>query len=284
MTLSLIMATYGDDKIPFIKDFLLSINNQSFSDFELIVVDQNEDNAIEKVIRDGKWQFNINYLKSSPGLSKARNLGLKSAKGRIVSFPDDDCLYTEDLLLNINNFFNRNKDIDLLAIDTRDTITLEKLPYTKKVSGDFEIKKDNIFKTITSISIFCKNHGTFFFDEKLGLGTKFPSCEEFDFVTAYLKHNKRCFFTDRFYVLHANHTDLNNDVLIKKIKKHALGHGAYFKKHLHFIFPTVFYNMLISPIGGFLLGLITFNFNKSRIYWSFLVTRLKGFITFKTTR
>ena len=60
MTLSLIMATYGDDKIPFIKDFLLSINNQSFSDFELIVVDQNEDNAIEKVIRDGKWQFYIN--------------------------------------------------------------------------------------------------------------------------------------------------------------------------------------------------------------------------------
>jgi glycosyltransferase involved in cell wall biosynthesis len=275
------MATYGEERAPLINDFLLSLKEQSFIDFELIVVDQNEGTIVHDLVKDDKWLFPIKYLKSEPGLSRARNVGLVEAKGRIICFPDDDCIFPLGLLNDINHYFKNNEEIDLLAIDTRDTRTLEKLPYTKKAIGDFKITKNDIFKTITSISIFGKNFGDVFFDEKLGLGTAFHSCEEFDFVTQYLKQSKKCFFTDKFYVLHPNHIELSNKLLLEKIKKHGLGHGAYFKKHLKFILPTVLYYMIVSPIGGFILGVLTLNFSKAKMYWTFFVVRLRGFLTFK---
>ncbi len=274
------MATYGTQKLPLIKEFLSSIHEQEYKDFELIVVDQNKDESVKQLLDSEDWNFSFKYLKSEPGLSKARNVGLDYAKGEIVAFPDDDCLYTKNLLKDINTFFEEKPEIDVLAIDTRDTITLEKLPYTKKVSGDFEFFKNDIFKTVTSISIFCKNYNSVRFDERLGLGTKHGSCEEFDFVTQFFKRKSRCFFTDKFHVLHPDHSDLNVGSLVDKIKKHALGHGAYFKKHLLFILPTALYYMFISPIGGMIIHAFKFDFDKTKMYYFFLTTRLKGFLTF----
>ncbi|WP_159092152.1 glycosyltransferase family 2 protein [Aquimarina sp. Aq107] len=279
-TFSLILATYGTQKIPLIKEFLFSINEQEYEDFELIIVDQNKDQSVKQLLDSKDWNFSFNYLKSSPGLSKARNVGLDAAKGHIVAFPDDDCLYTNNLLKRVDAFFKEKSEIDVLAIDTRDTISLKKLPYTKKVSGDFEFFKNDIFKTVTSISIFCKNYENIRFDERLGLGTRHSSCEEFDFVTQFFKRKSRAFFTDKLQVLHPDHSDLNFALIIKKIKKHALGHGAYFKKHLIFILPTALYYMLVSPLGGMVINIFKFNFEKTKMYYYFLATRLKGFLTF----
>ena len=40
----------------------------------------------------------IRHLRSSPGLSHARNVGLAAATGEVLAFPDDDCWYSPDLL------------------------------------------------------------------------------------------------------------------------------------------------------------------------------------------
>ncbi len=280
MTFSLAVATLGIDKRSCIEELLESLNRQQFQDFEVILIDQNAGNEIKEVVENGRWSFKIVYLRSAPGLSKARNVGLLAAKGEYISFPDDDCLYPPELLAEVNSFLRDNPEIDLLAIDTRDPVTNKKLPYTKKVSGQFMMSKNDIFKTITSISIFGKNFGDINFDERLGLGTEFPSCEEFDFVTQYFKRGSACYFSDAYFVYHPDHSELKTGELIKKIKKHGLGHGAYFKKHLFFIFPTAFYFIIVAPIGGLLLGMLKLDQKKMAIYWAFLITRFKGFIKF----
>ena len=281
MQFSLILATFGIDKITHIKELLQSLNEASFKEFEVILVDQNPGNEIELLFFEQSHQFSKKYLKSEPGLSKARNIGLMSAKGEYVAFPDDDCIYPIELLSQVYSFFQDNPVVDLLAVDTRDTLTGNKLPYTKRAIGQFTMSKNDIFKTVTSISIFAKNFNAIFFDEQLGLGAEYPSCEEFDYVTSYFKNSKTCYFTDKFFVLHPDHTDKGIRSLLQKIRKHGVGHGAYFKKHFFFVLSTSLYQMAVVPIGGIIFGIFSLDKKRILIHWFYLVTRIKGFISFK---
>jgi Glycosyltransferases, probably involved in cell wall biogenesis len=97
MKFSLIMATYGRSNE--IENFLISLKNQTYKNFELIVIDQNDDDKAYKIIKKFQNDINIIYLKVSfKGLSKARNYGLNYASGQIIAFPDDDCEYPNDFI------------------------------------------------------------------------------------------------------------------------------------------------------------------------------------------
>lgn len=105
MKFSLILATLGRDKE--VANFLESLKNQSYKNFELIVVDQNQDGKIDNIIQEYKKDFFINHIKiKEKGLSYARNVGLKYINGEIVAFPDDDCEYPENLLENDKSFIS----------------------------------------------------------------------------------------------------------------------------------------------------------------------------------
>ena len=79
--------------------FLKSLRTQTYKDFELIVVDQNEGNEAFEIVKDYEEEFKIKYAKSDEkGLSLNRNRGLVLMEGEIVGFPDDDCEYQPDTL------------------------------------------------------------------------------------------------------------------------------------------------------------------------------------------
>ena len=97
MKVSLILPTLNrtDD----LAVFLDSLLEQTYKDFELIVVDQNEGNEVFEIVKDYEEDFKIKYVKSDEkGLSLNRNRGLILMKGEIVGFPDDDCEYSPDTL------------------------------------------------------------------------------------------------------------------------------------------------------------------------------------------
>ena len=71
--------------------FLKSLKTQTYRDFELIVVDQNEGNEVFEIVKNYEEEFKIKYAKSDEkGLSLNRNRGLVLMEGEIVGFPDDD--------------------------------------------------------------------------------------------------------------------------------------------------------------------------------------------------
>ncbi len=71
-----------------------SVLNQSYSNIEIYVIDDNPSSATEGIIN--QFTSNINYIKSKKkGLPFSRNLGLSLSKGDFVVFLDDD-----DELLN----------------------------------------------------------------------------------------------------------------------------------------------------------------------------------------
>jgi len=90
-TISVIIPTYNRSNL--LKRAINSVLNQTFKDFELIVVDDNSaDDTKEVVNRFGAGDSRIKYIrhKRNKGGSAARNTGIKHAKGEYIALLDDD--------------------------------------------------------------------------------------------------------------------------------------------------------------------------------------------------
>jgi len=102
MKFSIIIPVYNC--APYIEACLDSIMAQSFSDFEVIIVDDHgTDNSIDlvhKYVADKnaelKYQFLQTEVNSGPGI--ARNVGIKAAQGEYVVFVDSDDTIDVDFL------------------------------------------------------------------------------------------------------------------------------------------------------------------------------------------
>jgi len=100
MKFSLVMTTLGRDKD--IINFIESLLKQTYTNYELIIVDQNSDDRVVKIFDQYKEKINIKYHHCAKrGISVGRNMGLKYVTGDIIGFPDDDCEYDSDTLIKI---------------------------------------------------------------------------------------------------------------------------------------------------------------------------------------
>jgi len=253
MKFSLIMATYGRSKE--IENFLISIKNQTYKNFELILIDQNEDDKAYRVIKEFLNDFKIIYFKVNfKGLSKARNYGINYISGDIIAFPDDDCEYPNNLLENVKNFFENNNFEILSGMAIDRSTNKETLNRWLKFSSI--INSINILRTITAPCLFIKNKNKsdIYFDENFGVGSNFPSSEEMDLIFRLLKKGYKGYFERKIFIYHPYKEDSK-----ERAYYYGIGMGAFFRKHLKndlkLIFPFV-ENLIIRPIGGMILNVL----------------------------
>lgn len=112
---SIIFPVYNVEK--YIKKSLESIVNQSFKNFECLIIDDgSSDNSIniaKQIINDDS-RFKI-YSKSNGGLSDARNYGIAKASGEYLFFVDSDDYIDLKTLELIDK--NLTEDIDILSFN-----------------------------------------------------------------------------------------------------------------------------------------------------------------------
>lgn len=103
---SIIIPVYNVER--YIKRCLDSVFNQSYKDFEVIVVnDGTKDNSMAIV-----ENYDVKVInQKNQGLSVARNTGVKKAKGEYIIFLDSDDYIENDLLKNINESLDNNPDL-----------------------------------------------------------------------------------------------------------------------------------------------------------------------------
>ncbi|MCP4521828.1 MAG: glycosyltransferase [Cytophagales bacterium] len=109
---SVIIPCYNAEK--FIKETIQSVLNQSYSQFELIIVnDGSKDNSEKEILTfdDPRIQY---ISKENGGVSKARNIGIEKAKGEFLAFLDADDIFEKDNLKKKIEFLKTNKDIGLV--------------------------------------------------------------------------------------------------------------------------------------------------------------------------
>ena len=104
MLLSLFIPTGNRPKS--LKLLLNSLINQSYKNFEILIVGSKENTDIKKLIGNYKNILKIHYVhQKTSGLTEAANMALKQAKGNIFVRTDDDVVTSTTWLANINQTF-----------------------------------------------------------------------------------------------------------------------------------------------------------------------------------
>ena len=111
--LSVIIPVYNVDS--FLSQCLISIQNQTFTDFEVICVDDHSpDNSASIIKRFSDNDSRFKYLKPLKwgGQSKARNFGIDNSKGKYLTFVDgDDILEPYAFEYMLTNLEANNGDV-----------------------------------------------------------------------------------------------------------------------------------------------------------------------------
>jgi len=111
--ISIIISTYNKEK--FIKNTIKSCLNQSYKNYEIIVVDTGSTDKTKKIIKKFKKKKVITiYLKKKYNTGPINQIysiknGLKKSNGEIICLLDGDDIFVKNKLKEINKYFNRNK-------------------------------------------------------------------------------------------------------------------------------------------------------------------------------
>ncbi len=131
---SIIIPVHNVEK--YLKTCLDSVKNQTFKDYEVLIVD---DGSTDNSMSIAK-KYNFTLIESDyVGVSEARNIAIKKAKGEYLVFLDSDDWWDKELLEKLNESSKNNPDLiryQMRTVTDKNEITnYEELPFEEK-SGE----------------------------------------------------------------------------------------------------------------------------------------------------
>lgn len=264
MRFTLIVATL--DRTDELIRLFESLLNQSYRDFDVILVDQNPDNQVFDIYHRYKEYFYIKYIHTSEkGLSHARNLGLKCKLNEIVAFPDDDCWYAPDTLERVHHIF-KSEVCDILSGQPIDKDG--KLLVHNYLKNDCMVTLQTIWNAAISFTVFLKRDVVLQvgdFDERLGVGsnTIYGSGEETDYLIRALKLKYNVKYIADLQIVHPRKISVGGAEELRRALSYGAGMGYVLKKHNFFMWFKI--RSLIRPLGGALISLVSGNLHMFKV-------------------
>jgi len=268
---SLIVPTIGrTDQLQLL---LRSMERSTFKSFEVIVVDQNQDNRIDEICELSRKILNLRHLKVDfKGAARARNYGSKFANGLYINFPDDDCELLENLLNDVYLTITKKKLLVLngMCVDKYNNIGSTKFHMDEKFIGLHNmwgrcIEATSFFEK----QIFIEIGG---YDEAFGVGSIYGGDEAPELMIRLIKKlpPQTIFYSYKIKFFHPLKAVNYADSDLQRSYSFARGGGALFAKWSIFFM----YLHAANIIARSLLALILFKGNKRKFYWY----RIKGFL------
>ncbi len=112
LKISVITVTKNSEK--FLEENFISLQNQTYKNFEHIIIDGKSDDGTLAIIK--KYSSKIHYWKSEKdqGLYDAMNKGINVSKGDIIGILNSDDIYYPEALNTVNKYFSSYPDIDFI--------------------------------------------------------------------------------------------------------------------------------------------------------------------------
>lgn len=231
-----------------------SIIANSYPDFELVILDQSDNDKTQNVVNECIKAFlKIRYFRiTSRGLGKAKNFGIKKCQGEIIAFTDDDCIVDNEWIEKIVLLFERNPDISIIfgsvlapsgynitdgfipLYQARDRVF--KGPYAKiqarGIGANMAIKKD-LFNKIGD------------FDEMLGPGAPLPGNVDYDYSYRALRNGFQIFESSSVKVTHFAIKKWGKEA-IDKFRQYEISRLAVYLKYVRCGDGIAFHIMFIE--------------------------------------
>lgn len=162
--ISVVIPLYNKEKQ--IAYTLQSVLNQTFQDFEVVIVDDGStDGSVAEVEKFCDSRIRLIHQKNA-GVAAARNRGIEEAKGDLIAFLDADDVWKPEYLATQYHLFQQYPDCSVFACnyefrDTEGKVTptiIRKLPFSGEdgiLSNYFEVASCS-HPPICSISIMVK--------------------------------------------------------------------------------------------------------------------------------
>lgn len=272
---SLIVATV--ERMDPLKKLLASLAEQSHRDFEIIIVDQNLDDRVDRIVKASPQPISIQHLRSERGLSRARNAGLRAAQGELLCFPDDDCWYGPEFLRAIDRWFQDHLEYGFLSTCARNA---DGEPTAGRwLAKSAEITRSNVFRANVSFSLFFRSSAACtigFFDEQLGLGsgTPYGSAEETDYVLRVLESGHRGWYEHSFAVFHPQPARIVSSAVTARAYSYGAGFGYVLRRHRIPLLRSLY--LCLRPAGGWLRSVV-FDRSSAAVFSATLRGRLGGY-------
>ncbi len=189
LKISVIMTVYNGEK--FLKTSIESFLSQNYSNKELIIVDG--------ISTDNSWQIIENYQQQNPdiikwikqkdfGISNARNIALKHAKGDLIGFLGCDDILYKDFFNQASYYFNLSQNFDVIyfnnycignsysfnfatqyKINIRNLIKFcpiasgESFYYRKSIFDNFKFNENNLYSMDYELNLAIASHKKYLF-------------------------------------------------------------------------------------------------------------------------
>lgn len=274
MKFSLIMGTLG--RCDEVGEFLASLQRQDHRNFELLIVDQNPDERLAPLIEEYRRHFRILRYRSAPGLSRARNVGLRYATGDVIAFPDDDCWYPDGLLSYVARRLQAQPSLDGLTgrfVDAQGRSEGRWLPRTQLLN------RFSVWRGAISFSIFLRRRlveriGEFDEDLGVGAGTPWGAGEETEFMLRGLQAGGRVEFDRDLVLHHPVKTADYGEAAIERQCRYEAGFGRVIRRGG---FPGWYFPWVCGrTLAGSLLALASGQRAQARFKWHSLLARVRG--------
>ena len=187
-----VITVVKNDKFK-ISNTIKSVLNQTYKNFEYIVVDGKSTDGTLKVLSKYKKKNNSLISKSDNGIYYAMNKGIKISKGEIIVFINSGDLFKKNALKLIRNLFEKNKSLDFV-------FGTVKRHYTKSTILKYGFNKNRLkynfdFATAHSTGFFVKRKEII----KAGLfNTKYKCSADYDlYYKLLIKQNLKGTFTKK---------------------------------------------------------------------------------------
>lgn len=263
MFLTVVIPTLGRDAE--LVKVLESLEPEMTLEVEVIIIDQNPQGFLEKVIPSALREKVVIHRVEEKGLSKAKNTGLKLASGQYINFCDDDAVVEPGLLAMIKAGFEKYSDAAMIAFrvfDLDEDIPCM-MPFPEQ---DCTINTRNFHSiTIEFAQIWVTERLKVLdgYDPTMGVGSPYGADEGKDLLARALDARQPMFYIAKTGFRHPSKQSANPD----RYFSYAQGTAAFAYKHWRKPYALKHVAMFLLKS---LAGVIIFNIWKakeSQRYW-----------------
>ena len=205
--------------------------------WEVVVVDNGSQDHTRDVVAEAARVTRVPVhalVETQPGLARARNAGVRAARGEVIAFTDDDCRVDAHWLARIEAEFGADPSLAILGgrVELQDPgdrpIAIR--PHRERVAV---ASLPAITTFMIGCNMACRRRlfdeiGAF--DIRFGAGARIPSAEDWDFLHRSRRAGAKIVFAPDVLVFHdhGRRTDADVDSVNRG---YAIGRWAFYAKH-----------------------------------------------------
>lgn len=222
--ITVITPTYN--RADYLSTAVDSVLKQSYSDWELLVVDDNkpesESRKATAEVMSRYTDSRIHYIQNEKNMggAAARNVGIFQAKGDYIAFLDDDDMYLPDRLeVQYKQMVENNWDVSVMDGATYNFVTGEKVAerHQKLRNGmtKNELIRSHLLYHISGTNTFMYKTA---FLRSIGGFMDVPSCQEYMLMQKTLDQNPRFGYIPEIHIKNFMHPGEQLSTGPKKLK------------------------------------------------------------------